>query len=323
MDFERLSKYFSGEMKQNEKEELYSTLLDDEDSVDEFARLKNIWALTKLQPEKSDKKITKKAWHIFTNRTLKRDEGNHKYFWRHVAMLLLFTGVVGSASFYLGKQDRKEVPEMYSVLSVPTGQSVQVFLPDSSEVWLNSRSKLTYSNNFGLDVREVVLEGEGYFTVRADEEHPFVVKTKMMDIIATGTQFNISAYDNDTWTSTTLIKGVVRLYSEQNNVSHQLKAGQMAVYNSETNKTLLKMSDSDSGVSWIKGEFRFQDMYMEDIAKRLERKYDVSFVFRDSQMKKRRFTGTFYKNQSIENILKVLSSQQLRYEMKQDRVYID
>lgn len=323
MDFERLSKYFSGEMKQHEKEELFSTLLDDENSVDEFARLKNIWAITQLHPEKSDKKTAKNAWSVFTNRTLKRNNRNRKYFWSQIAMLLLLIGVVGSISFYLGKQDRKEIPETYSVLSVPTGQSVQVFLPDSSEVWLNSCSKLTYSNNFGLDVREVLLEGEGYFKVHADEEHPFVVKTKMMDIIATGTQFNISAYDDDSWTSTTLIKGVVKVYSEQNNVGHQLKAGQMAVYNHESDELLLKMTDDDSGVAWLKGEFRFQDMYMEDIAKRLERKYDVSIVFRNNLMNKRRFTGTFYKNQSIENVLKVLSSQQLYYEVRQDTVYID
>lgn len=323
MDFEKLSKHFSGEMDLKEKEEFFSTLLDDENNLDEFARLKNIWAITKLHSEKSDKRTAKRAWSVFMNHTLKRNAGIYKYNWRLAIMLLLLMGVVGSASFFLGKQDRKEIPEMYSVLSVPTGQSVQVMLPDSSEVWLNSCSKLLYSNNFGLDLREVILTGEGYFKVHADAQHPFVVKTPMMDIIATGTQFNVSAYDNDNWTSTTLLEGIVTLYSEQNNVDQQLKIGQRAVFNRELNKMELEITDSDFDISWTKGEFKFRDMKMEDIARRLERNYHVNFVFNDDSMKKRRFTGSFYNNQSIENILKVLSSQQLHYLLRQDTVYVD
>lgn len=320
MDFEKLAKYFSGEMSLKEKEDLFSDLLEDENHLNEFARLKNLWAMTKLQPAKSDKKSAKKAWRFFTGHTLGRK--SHTFFLRQAAMIMLLLGIVGSALYFWREHGREEILITYSVLTVPTGQTVQVLLPDSSEVWLNSQSKLSYPNNFGAYEREVILEGEGFFKVYSDKEHPFVVKTGMIDIIATGTQFNVSAYDDDNWISATLIEGVINLYSEQNEVNQQVEVGQKATFDSDLNKIFLETTDGDSEISWIKGEFRFQDMNMEDLARRLERNYNVSFVFKDSLTKKRRFTGSFYNNQSIDNILKVLSSQQLHYQVKQDTVYI-
>lgn len=320
MDFEKLSKYFSGEMTFKEKEEFLSGLTEDTAQLDEFSRLKNIWTLTRVQSQNSfNKKMVKKEWRFFNRNTIHKGK---KHMWRRAAILALVIGV-GVASYFLGRQPIEGLPTAYTTLSVPAGQYAQATLPDGSEIWLNSRSTLIYSDKFTSGKREVHLEGEGFFKVVSDKKHPFIVKTKDMDITATGTQFNVSAYKNDQWTSATLIEGIINLYSESNNISYLLKEGQSAVYNKMLNNISLKTSDIDE-ISWIKGEFCFKEMSLEDIAKRLERNFNVAFVFDDSGLKDKRFTGTFYNHQSVENILKALktSTKQMFYWIENDTVYI-
>lgn len=324
MDLEQLSKYFSEEMSPKEKEEFISGLLDDPAQLDEFSQLKNIWTLTRIQAGNADKKMVKKEWRTFAKRTL---HNGKRQIWRRVAWaatVLLLIGITGVISFFQGQHSIEVPPVAYTTLSVPAGQYAQATLPDGSEIWLNSRSSITYPDRFDSKMREVHLVGEGFFKVASDIEHPFIVKTKNIDIVATGTQFNVSAYDNDQWVSTSLVEGKVNLFSEQNNVNHQLHEGQLAVYNKEQNKIVLKVSDAESEISWIKGEFRFKEMDFENITKRLERNFNVHFVFKDHSIKKRQFTGTFYNHQSVENILKALktSTKQMYYTIEKDTIFI-
>src|ERR1700738_4424293 len=57
------------------------------------------------------------------------------------------------------------------------GARTKLVLPDNSQVWLNSGSRLNYQNDFNTYSREVELEGEAYFDVAKDSEHPFIVHT--------------------------------------------------------------------------------------------------------------------------------------------------
>jgi hypothetical protein len=70
----------------------------------------------------------------------------------------------------------------------------QVELPDSSVVYLNHNSKLTYDKKF--NPRRVKLEGEAFFSVN-DGETPFVIETSEGDeITVEGTEFNLIASFN-------------------------------------------------------------------------------------------------------------------------------
>lgn len=54
-------------------------------------------------------------------------------------------------------------------LSTPFGGLLQTQLPDSSHIWLNANSSLEYPAVFDENQRRVVLQGEGYFEVKADK----------------------------------------------------------------------------------------------------------------------------------------------------------
>ena len=97
-------------------------------------------------------------------------------------------------------------------LSTPFEGLLQTQLPDSSHIWLNANSSLEYPAVFDENQRRVVLQGEGYFEVKADKKHPFIVCTGDIDIIATGTAFNVNAYEKSS-VDVTLVEGHVDVNS--------------------------------------------------------------------------------------------------------------
>lgn len=84
-------------------------------------------------------------------------------------------------------------------------------LADGTKVWLNSRSSLKFPTNFQGKSRNVILDGEGFFTVAKNKEVPFIVKTKKYDVKVLGTEFNILAYSTDSIWETSLLEGSVEI----------------------------------------------------------------------------------------------------------------
>ena len=87
-----------------------------------------------------------------------------------------------------------------------------MILSDGTWVYLNAESVITYPQKFVGEKREVTLEGEAYFQVTASKERPFVVKTKDMDVLVTGTEFNVKAYPDESNVQTTLLRGKVVVF---------------------------------------------------------------------------------------------------------------
>ena len=79
---------------------------------------------------------------------------------------------------------------------------------------MNADSKLRFPTKFGKGERVVELEGEAYFQVVHHEDAPFIVKTSQMAIKVLGTEFNVSAYAEDSIIRTTLVRGSVKISSE-------------------------------------------------------------------------------------------------------------
>ncbi|WP_439488249.1 FecR family protein [Algoriphagus sp.] len=74
------------------------------------------------------------------------------------------------------------------------GETLDITLPDSSTVKLNSNSRLTYSDNWEEQtVREITIEGEAFFSVVHKVDHqPFrVLSSKGVTIEVLGTEFNV------------------------------------------------------------------------------------------------------------------------------------
>jgi len=186
----------------------------------------------------------------------------------------------------------------YNTIEIPKGGNYQIYLPDGTKVWLNAASTLKYPIAFtSLKERKVqLLGGEAYFEV-AHEAIPFRVGIANHEVEVLGTHFNINAYPEETIIKTTLLAGSVR-------VDHKtiLKPGEQAI-NSHSGITVKKV-DVDTVVDWKEGGFSFNkgDDFKTDMRK-IERWYDVEFVYHSTVLPKMDLGGWVPRDKNITTIL--------------------
>ena len=186
------------------------------------------------------------------------------------------------------------------------GQKASLVLPDGTKVWLNSDSRLSYSNFESSESRDVFLQGEGYFEVAKDPDHPFIVHTDSYDVTAVGTAFNISAYASDGFVRTTLMEGEVRI--DHDSFTARLFPDQSMTFDCNTRR----FTRTESHESYCDALWRNNELYieygttLEELSRTLERNYNISFSFKDESLKKFTFGGTI-RNCQLTTVLDLLS----------------
>lgn len=235
----------------------------------------------------------------------KKQQRYRRYFkslMQYVAVLLLAVGILSYLFFF-----EKTKAVQYSTITVPKGSKVSVYLPDSSKVWLNAGSTLRYPASFDGKSREVWLDGEAYFEVDANPKRQFFVHTSELDVVVTGTSFNMHAYSEDCSVETTLLSGVATVCKANDGTKlTSLVPNRRIIYNKKSTAFELQTTDAHLSASWIKGEFHFKNERLERIALKLERYYDLKIIIQDTSIKECRFTGTFLLSEPYSKILKVI-----------------
>ncbi|WP_027137172.1 FecR family protein [Gaetbulibacter saemankumensis] len=194
----------------------------------------------------------------------------------------------------------------YNTLYVPTGGIYTVELSDGTKVWLNSNSSIKYPEVFTGSQRVVELTGEAYFDVTKSDKQ-FVVKTEHQDVTVLGTEFNVSAYTDDVYFSTTLVEGKVKLSSNQN-TDVILTPGERGYLQVIGNNTLkVNTVNTRNYTLWKDGRFYFEQEPLENILKKMARWYGTDVKFEDESIKKTRFTGVVSKDKPITYLLDIIS----------------
>ena len=182
----------------------------------------------------------------------------------------------------------KVTKSVLHTVEVPVGGEFDLTLADGTRVWLNSDTKFRFPTYFSGETREVYVEGEAYFAVSKDAEHPFIVHTGGARVKVLGTEFNLCAYPEERGV-TTLAKGKVEVADGTCKVC--LQPGEQAIYNKSVNNIEVRKVDVTLYSSWLKGVFEFENMSLREIGKQLSRWYGVIFEFDDVGTGDRRFTG--------------------------------
>lgn len=199
-----------------------------------------------------------------------------------------------------------------------------VELPDGTQVSLGSQTVFSYDDRYGEADRIVYLEGEAYFEVAKLQNKPFIVKTKEQDIEALGTKFNVMAYPTDSLLTTNLLDGSVLLTMKALLYQTVLKPDEQLVYNRNTRSTSLHHVDASQFVAWTTGYYYFPEQSLEAILYRLSHVYGVTFTVRSDALNHRYFSGTFYRGQSLKDIMEIIHlSIPIRYKIDDHHVTID
>ncbi|MCL4482663.1 MAG: DUF4974 domain-containing protein [Bacteroidetes bacterium] len=221
------------------------------------------------------------------------------------AILLLPLFIAGALTYgYLRKSTIVTAGQMVSSeIHAPYGARVSFNLPDGTTGWLNSGSSLTYTLPFNNN-RKVSLDGEAWFDVVHNEKNPFSICTDNSTVKVLGTSFNVSAYRREHYIEVVLQQGKVEFY--HNNLPEKviLSPSQKMVF--KDGKVDLSMTDPSKYKAWTDGKLVFRGDNMEDVARRIERWYNVKVILADQDLEKYSFRGTF-EDDSLEEVLRLLS----------------
>lgn len=313
-------RYFEGRLHPDKEEELEKFLSEDKSHRDLFKE----WE----RQEAAERKVdfdTEKALllvnHKIREHALKKRISIYKWCVGIAAAVTVL--VVLCVSFGEGGGDGTN--EVLFTCSTPNGEKSLINLPDGSMVWLNSCSSLTYSNRFSKSERKVKMTGECYFDVaKSESDEPFLVETSNgCRITVRGTEFNVSAYEDDDFISTVLIKGTVDVVYKDFQCS--LEPGNMFHVNLETGETHKKLIDVSEVDSWRSGHVQYSDISLSELLVKLSRRYNVKFDVEqvDPHVMERRFRISMRNNETVRDIMMALERLlMLKVEFQEDVVVI-
>ncbi len=232
------------------------------------------------------------------------------------AAVILIVIVTGSL-FLLQKLRINQLTHNNTEYIVPNGQTSNIVLSDGSHVYLNSGTVLKQYGSFSLSKRELYLEGEAFFDVVSNKKKPFIVRTPNFNVIATGTSFNVQAYSNSDVSDVNLVSGELAVIVGGDGKSLVLSSGENVSVDRNTKECLLSRNEKNQYVSWKDGIITFRNTRLEDLAKMLERTYNVSIVFADETTKDMIYSGTMLRYKPIDQILDILEmTSDVRFEIK-------
>lgn len=218
-----------------------------------------------------------------------------------------------AVSYFSFKGGQSNVESTFGeiVVEAPQGSRTQMTLPDGTKVWLNAGSKISYSQGFCLVNRLVMLVGEGYFEVAHNEQLPFRVSSKNLQVSVLGTKFNFRDYCADAEATVSLAEGKVALDDlvHPDKETIYLRPNQRAVMNKQTGKISVEDYTVSNAIQWTNGNLIFDGEPLKDIIKDLERSYNVKITIADKSLLPLRFYGDFVRQeQSLTEVLDALSA---------------
>jgi transmembrane sensor len=234
----------------------------------------------------------------------------HKTKVRKQAISMLAYAAVLMLVFFLGNVFHStlltpDIPVQYAEIDVTYGQTNHLTLFDGTEVWLNSGTKFRYPNRFNAGERKVYVEGEAFFKVTPNKKLPFKVQAGEMEVEVLGTSFNVSAYADDSAQSVVLVEGKVQINNNRGSKIGELLPGQMAYQTPDKGIRVQNVSTSEY-TNWKDGVLNFREERLEDLAKKLERWYNIEISFGNEKLKEHLITGTILRNKPIDQIIAIL-----------------
>lgn len=242
----------------------------------------------------------------------KRSRGAAYWSYSIAAVMLLIVALVFVIRQYNATSNPIQEKEMsYQEINTVRGQRTNLKLSDGTKIALNASSSLRIPKNYGKETRTLYLEGEAFFEVRHDEEHPFIVISHQTYTKDLGTQFNVTAYDSGN-IEVAVKEGLVSMGKvEKGNPQKEiveLTPNKLGTIKHIGGLTVSDIKHMDQYVGWTEGRLVFQSTPFPEVIKRLERWFDmdISVAGATSRLYKRTLTAS-YDNMPMSEVLNVLS----------------
>jgi len=285
-----------------------------DDSKTAWEGLEQLRLMKKYDAGKAIRKVEQK---IISGRKSK----NFIEVFRKVAAILILPLLIATIWIATEKAPAESEFQQWQTLVTPAGMRSEFILPDSTRVYLNSKTRLSYPLAFSSRIREVKLDGEAYFEVAENKKIPFVVDAGDIDIEVTGTEFKASNYQHENLLEVVLVSGEVNLYegnySEDRNVLTPLVPGERFRFDLDNKTMNIKNVDVEKYYAWKDGILMFRDDSMEEVVCRMNRWFNVDIKLTGPDLTDYVYTATF-EDESLTQILELLKiSAPIDYTIKQ------
>lgn len=220
------------------------------------------------------------------------------------AAVVPVTLVAGAFLIYDGSRNI----EMRNVATA-NNEITAIVLSDGSRVYINAGSSVEYPAEFDGQTRNINLTGEAVFEVASDKSRGFEVSAGNLVVRATGTKFNVKAYDNERSTFVTLIEGGVDVMTAGGRTV-SLDPDSQLVMDNTSGQIDVNAIDASGSISWLNRSMEFCNATLQEIFDAMERSgiahFDISNgagrKFRD------RYTVKFSGNETLTDMLEVLEA---------------
>jgi transmembrane sensor len=223
--------------------------------------------------------------------------------WAAIVILAVGIGVI----LYSNSNTKSKTLQLVqtNIIAEP-GKVTKIILPDSSTVWLNSGSRLSYDSQYGISHREVTLIGQAFMDVVQNKGIPFIVGCDLINVKVLGTRFDVETFPGMEQVRIVLESGKVELtHKHIDTFKHLMSPGDLAVYNQKENNLTLKQVNVENFTSWVSGKFVFRDEPLALVFETIERMYNIDIDYNYPDISRSMFTATIT-NETIEDVLKLI-----------------
>lgn len=244
-----------------------------------------------------------------------------------------------------------DAPALAQTINTKNAERKKIILPDSTEVWLNSGSTISYLPSFGKTDRDIELDGEAFFDVMPNKNLPMIIAAKGIKVKVVGTSFNIKSYHDENSYEASLVEGKIELYlsdqdkskeqvyhlvpgekikildntasyaSNKQSVPEQAEFREYEILKSSFRKE--NQNETPSEIAWREDKLAFDSEALSTALLKMEKWYDAKIELQNTTLAQLAISGTFTE-ESVEELLKVLQmgGAQFRYKKINEKIII-
>lgn len=188
-----------------------------------------------------------------------------------ITLAAMLAGVIIGGFSFRAIQHHEPIPSHPLIVTTGPSETAKVTLPDGTLVTINNESSLTY--NYESGIRAVECDGEAFFDVAHDPDHPFIVSNGDLSVRCLGTSFDMKAYHDDPLVTVALASG--RICATAGKSSVTIDPDNIVEYVRQTGKVSTRKISSSDYTEWTDGYLRFDNETLASIGRTLQRKYGV------------------------------------------------
>jgi transmembrane sensor len=324
-DWSLIDRYFSGECTPDEEKAIDEWLSVDPSHARLAASMRRVWSEAATPLPEIDERA---AWLALNARRAEsvrtaraglavppsfRLSRTRRVAWHAPALAAALVAAVaaGAAGWWKHAEELRLAAEQPPREYVTArGQRAEVTLIDGTRVWLSTDSQLQVPQSYGATTRDVTLNGEAYFVVQHDASKPFRVHAGGSVSEDLGTEFDVRAYPGDSEAVVMVASGRVALQRADSAAARadatELRRGQRGRLDQSGDVHVENDVDFEGLLAWRNGHLSFEERPLRDVARELERWYDIDIALDDSALANAPLTASFT-NQSADQALAIVA----------------